>query len=172
MNMAHEVPLRNLLIMRHAKSSWADETLTDYERPLNKRGQRDAPRMAAVLRDAGLIPDWVIASSANRAQATGRLVVDYLDSPGLDCQTTRDLYHAPPESYLEYLSLLGDNHQTILMIGHNPGIEQLVYHLSDRYEAMPTAAIAWFQFETDNWAALETRQPDNLRVVWRPKEID
>lgn len=164
--------LRNLLIMRHAKSSWDDETQPDFDRPLNQRGKRDAPRMAAVLREAGLIPDWVVSSAAERARSTAELVMANLPNPKLELHTTRDLYHAPPETYFEYLAMLGEPYQTILMVGHNPGIEQLVYDLSDRWESMPTAAIAWFQFETGSWSSLETRQPDNLRNVWRPKELD
>jgi len=163
--------MKNLLIMRHAKSSWGSETLADFDRPLNKRGRTTAPRMAEWLQQQNLVPDLVVASSANRAKTTAELVIESLALTEVDSVFTKDLYHAPADSYLEYISLLGEPHQTLLMVGHNPGVEQLVYHLSDCFETMPTAAIAWFQFESLQWSPLESRQPANLKAVWRPKEI-
>ena len=162
--------MKNLLIMRHAKSSWGNEALADYDRPLNKRGLRDAPRMGKLLVEKGLVPDCVIGSSANRAQSTAKLVIDNLGQDVVS-RFTEDLYHAPAEAYLEYISIMGQPHSTILMVGHNPGIERLVYSLSDRWEIMPTAAIAWFQFDSETWEPIEQREPSRLRAVWRPKEL-
>ena len=162
--------MKNLLIMRHAKSSRADHSLTDFDRPLNPRGEQNAPEMGSWLRDQKLTPDLIIASSAVRTQQTADLVRSQFD-PVPEVIATRQLYLAPPQAYFQAILEFAGDVQTLLMLGHNPGIEQLVYNLSNRYESIPTATIAWFQFDSNQWR--EIRYPDlvALQAIWRPKEV-
>ena len=161
---------KTLLIMRHAKSSWSHSGLTDHERPLNKRGLRDTPRMAKWLADQGLIPELVLASTANRALSTAELLVESCDEIICEVQATREFYHAPAAIYLETAAEFPDSISRAMVVGHNPGLEELVEVLSGEFERMPTAAIAYFEFSIESWRQLS---PANavLRDVWRPKEI-
>lgn len=163
--------MKTLLILRHAKSSWDNARLTDHERPLNTRGRRDAPRMGRLLRDEDLVPDLIVTSSAERAYATAELVAlscDYED----DIVVTRDLYHAGAEDYVEFLCELGGDHAVILVVGHNPGLEELVTSLTDEQERIPTAALAQVMLPIERWEELRDDTDGVLQNFWRPKELD
>lgn len=163
---------KELLIMRHAKSSWGDESLSDHDRPLNKRGNRDAPRMASFLIERDLIPDIIISSSANRARSTAEIVFETLDNSDIPISCLPDLYLASPDIYLEIMCNLDDRFERPLLIGHNPGLEHLVNVLTQASEFMSTAAIAHVQLEIDNWNdTSEMPIRSRLRGVFRPKEV-
>ena len=121
--------MKTLLLMRHAKSSWDNARLSDYERPLNERGRRDAPRMGELLRREGLTPDLIVASSAKRAATTAELVALEL-SLDSDIRYTEQLYLAEPDAYITLARQLDDGIETLLMVGHNPGIQELVERLT------------------------------------------
>lgn len=161
---------KNLLVMRHAKSSWKNEGLTDHQRPLNKRGLSDAPRMAEYIGEQNLVPDLVLSSTAKRAQMTANLFVE--NCPGIECavETTDEFYHAPARVYIQTVLLLPDSSDTAMFIGHNPGLEVLVEKLSGDYEVMSTAAIAWFVLNIRTWKDFDPKLAE-LNEVWRPKEI-
>ena len=167
--------MKQLLIMRHAKSSWSDGSATDHQRTLNQRGLRDAPRMGEFIAAQGLTPDWIAASTATRAQTTAELLAEHCgDSRQPEIDLVDDFYHAAPDVYLDYLAKLAPRgnpeFKTVMVVGHNPGLEKLVYRLAGRYETMPTAAIAQFQFELNNWG--DIRKSESVLInVWRPKEI-
>ena len=152
---------KTLIIMRHAKSSWDDPDLADYDRPLNERGLRDAPRMAQWLSDAELIPDQVITSAACRASQTASIVANELALES-DILETRDLYLSGYDTYLEQVSYLPNYVETVLVIGHNPTMESLVYLLSGESVSMPTAAIAVIQLPIDTWSDQVTAASANL----------
>jgi len=163
---------KQLLIMRHAKSSWTEEGKTDFERSLNKRGRRVAPQMATFIKDQELVPDRIISSSACRAQQTTELFADSIGIDESNIQFVKYLYHAPAEEYLELLTRFDEPDVRVLMlVGHNPGLEELVYQLSKMYETMPTSAIAHFDLGFDEWIAIRHPFKAMLRQVWRPKEI-
>lgn len=162
--------MKELLLLRHAKSSWSDPTLADHDRPLNKRGKGNAPRMGALLRREQLVPDRIISSTAKRARRTAVAVAD---AAGYESEivTTRDLYHAGDAEYLEVAAAKGGKAQRLMLVGHNPGMEMLVELLSGAYARMPTAAIAYFTLEIAAWSELDEEVTATLRAVWRPKEI-
>lgn len=162
--------MKSLLVLRHAKSSWSNVYLADYERPLNARGQHDAPRVGQLLLEEGLVPDLIITSSAERALRTAELVALNCDYPG-KLMATRQFYHADPETYLEVLRHLPDEHERVMVVGHNPGMEGLIEELSGEYAEMPTAALAHLQLEISAWADFTDETPVKLLNVWRPKEI-
>lgn len=162
---------KTLIIMRHAKSSWDDPGLADYDRPLNKRGLRDASRMAQWLSESELIPDQVIASAACRANQTASIVTNEL-ALETDILETRDLYLSDYDAYLEQVSYLPNDVETVLVIGHNPTMESLVYLLSGESVSMPTAAIAVIQLPIDTWSDQVTSASANLVKHVFPKSLD
>lgn len=162
--------MKRLLLLRHAKSSWDNDRLSDHERPLNERGVKDAPKMGKVLKREGLTPDVIVSSSAARAAATAELVALATDFEGSLSYTDR-LYLAPPSVYLALARELSDSITCALLVGHNPGIEDLVRVLAGHDERMPTAALAHFELPIESWSELGTDTQAVLRAVWRPKEL-
>ena len=162
---------KTLIIMRHAKSSWDNPGLADYDRPLNKRGLRDASRMAQWLSESELIPDQVIASAACRANQTASIVTNEL-ALETEIFETRDLYLSDYDAYLEQVSYLPNDVETVLVIGHNPTMESLVYLLSGESVSMPTAAIAVIQLPIDTWSNQVTSASANLVKHVFPKSLD
>lgn len=178
---AREVPskgekaMKTLLILRHAKSSWKDDELPDHDRPLNKRGKQDAPRMGKLLRDEDLIPDLILSSDAERARATAELVVEECHYEG-EITYLRDLYAAEAEAYLEALAQLGGESPRVMVVGHNPGLEELVQDLTGEYQPLPTAALAQVALPLDHWSELDPNAqveiaPGKLVNLWRPKDL-
>jgi phosphohistidine phosphatase len=162
--------MKTLLILRHAKSSWNNSQLSDYERPLNSRGKQDAPRVGQLLRDEELVPDLIITSSAERALKTAEAVADASGFEN-EIKYTRHLYHAAPEQYIEVLQEVGGDYERVMVVGHNPGIEYLVELLTDVGERMPTAALAQVDLPIEQWAELDEEVKGKLVNVWRPKEL-
>jgi phosphohistidine phosphatase len=162
--------MKELLLLRHAKSSWDNAHLADYDRPLNGRGLDDARRMGRLLRLKDLVPDWILCSAAVRAAITAELVAESMGYEG-EIRTTQQLYLAEPDSYLLLLRKTAAQHQRVLAVGHNPGLEELVEMLSGHWERMPTGAIAHFQLAIKHWGALDSSTPATLLDVWRPRNI-
>ncbi len=163
---------KELLVMRHAKSSWKDETLPDHERPLNKRGRHDAPAMAGLLVEQDLQPDLILSSSANRARSTAELVARSLNHPEPEVEVIDDFYLATPDVYLEFLQRLPDEVCRPMVVGHNPGLEQLINGISGAWQTMSTAAIAHVIIELESWSELDAEStPMTLREIFRPKEV-
>jgi phosphohistidine phosphatase len=165
-----------LLLMRHAKSSWDEPGVSDHDRPLNARGARAAPRMGRLLREKALVPELIVSSTAKRAVDTAHAVADAMGYTG-PIEVTRRLYLAEPEGYLDLLAealLEGETaarDRRVLIIGHNPGLAQLVALLTGVDVEMQTAAIAHVEADVVSGAAL-TPGCGSLRGVYRPKELD
>jgi phosphohistidine phosphatase len=161
--------MKTLLLMRHAKSSWDDASLADFDRPLNGRGKRDAPLMGKMLARMDLVPDLIIASTARRAARTAELVAQALAFEG-KVTFTDELYHASPDIYVELARLTPQTTETLLMVGHNPGIEEAIDLLCGIGEHMPTGAIACLRLPVDNWNLI-AEDENELQDLWRPKEL-
>jgi phosphohistidine phosphatase len=162
--------MKSLLILRHAKSSWKDEDLADYDRPLKKRGKRDAPRMGARLRQEDLVPDFIITSSAKRAHATAALVIEACGYEG-NVQVTRDLYAADMLTYFEVLREVDDVYHRVMVVGHNPGLEMFLDALTEVGEPMPTAALAYVRLPISAWRDLDEGTVGELVNLWRPRDL-
>ncbi len=162
--------MKTLLILRHAKSSWGEPTLSDHDRPLNNRGRRDAPRMGQLIKDEGLTPDLIVTSTALRARTTAVEVATVCDFDG-QIERTESLYHACPDDYIQFLRGVSDEHNSVMVVGHNPCLEELVEALSGERQSMPTAALAHLALKIDHWTELTLRAPGRLVNIWRPKEI-
>jgi phosphohistidine phosphatase len=162
--------MKTLLILRHAKSSWKNLDQDDHDRPLNKRGKRDAPRMGAVLKDEGLVPDRIICSTAKRARKTAEAVAEACGFAGT-IEREREFYHAPPGAYLAHLRTLPKSVETALVVGHNPGMESLLQRLTRETDAFPTAALAQVELKIKSWADLDADGKAKLVNLWIPKEL-
>ena len=161
--------MKRLIVMRHAKSSWGDWELADHDRPLNPRGKRDAPRMGKLLRNRDWTPDLIMSSTAKRARKTAVAVAEGAGYAA-EVVLTREFYHAAPQVYLDAAVALDDTVQTVMFVGHNPGMGMLVEALSGTFETMPTATVAVFVLDVEQWADWdgETAQVEG---IFRPKEL-
>ena len=162
--------MKTLLLMRHAKSSWANDGQVDWERQLNERGQRDAPRVGLWLRQQGLSPDLVISSTARRAVDTAAAVID-ASGYGGDWRQEGSLYAAEPEAFFEVLQGVPEACGTVLVIAHNPGLEEVIEALTGEAETMPTAALAQISLPIESWGALRPGVEGQLQQVARPREL-
>ncbi|KMO39231.1 phosphoglycerate mutase [Methylobacterium variabile] len=166
--------MRRLILLRHAKSDWP-EGVSDPDRPLAPRGQEAAPRMAAYLAAEGLIPDRVLVSPARRTQETWDLIRPALgDVPD---ETVPQIYEAPVSRLLDVVRSIPDEVATALMIGHNPGFQDLARLLAKPGEERraltkkyPTAAVAVVDLPIDAWAKVEAGEGTIERFV-TPKSL-
>ncbi|MEM7507888.1 MAG: histidine phosphatase family protein [Pseudomonadota bacterium] len=154
--------MKTLLLMRHAKSSWAEPGLSDFDRPLNRRGIEAAPRMAHWLEERRLIPDTILVSSAMRTRQTIDLMreaVPTLPEPSFE----KRLYHAAPGEMLNTLARLPDTAKQVMLIGHEPGLSILTQQFAGgqadadcarAFSHFPTAAIAVLKFEIEEWSGI------------------
>lgn len=163
--------MKTLLVQRHAKSSWKDPGLEDHDRPLNKRGKKDAPRMGRLLREHDLIPDLILSSTAVRAKNTAKEVAETSRYPGKIHWDER-LYLAAPSDIVRVLKEVEDpSADQVMIVGHNPGQEELVRVLSGGRDAFPTAALAQIELPIMGWGELELSTKGRLIHLWRPKEL-
>ena len=162
--------MKILLLLRHAKSSWKDESLADQDRPLSKRGLRDAPRLGKLLNDANLLPDLILSSTARRAQQTVELVTEAAGYSG-EVSWLDELYAAAPEEILELLNALPAYYTTVMVVGHNPGLEELLALLTDQVDSLTTAALAQIDLPLDGWDQLTDETQGKLVNIWRPREL-
>jgi phosphohistidine phosphatase len=162
--------MKTLLILRHAKSSWKQPELSDHDRPLNKRGQRDAPRMGLLIADEGLTPDLILSSSAVRARRTAVAVAENCGYDG-DVEVTRDFYHADVDTFLQVLRRLPERYESVMVVGHNPDLEELLEALIGDYERLTTAALAQVRLPVDRWGELDEEVEGQLVDLWRPRDL-
>jgi phosphohistidine phosphatase len=160
-----------LLVLRHAKSSWKHAGLVDHDRPLNKRGKRDAPRMGRLVHERQLVPAVILSSTAVRARSTAMAIADACGNTA-ELRLLRELYLADPEDCAAVLSTLGERYDSAMLVGHNPGLEDLVEALTGVHETLPTAALALIALPIDGWSELALNARARLDQVWRPKQID
>lgn len=163
--------MKELLILRHAKSSWSNPSLADIDRPLNKRGKRDAPRMGALLREQDLVPDIILCSPAVRAKKTAQAVTDESGFQG-EIQIHDDFYPGDPSDYIEVLAANPDHVSRAMVVGHNPGLEELLDELTGEYARLPTSALAQIALPIGNWIELNQYPLGSLINLWRVKELD
>lgn len=163
--------MKTVLLMRHAKSSWKDESLDDHDRPLNKRGKKEAPRMGQLLLEEQLLPDLIVSSDAKRCRRTVEKLCEAAGYHG-ETHLTGELYLAPPAAYLKVLHQLPDHVSRVLLVGHNPGLEELLETFIQRYEPLTTAALAHLEFATvERWSQFEATTHGELIKLWQPMEL-
>lgn len=162
---------KRLLVTRHAKSSWKSGADSDHARPLNKRGRRDAPRVAAHLVGLGWVPERVLSSDSQRTRETLELMLEVLE-PEPEVEFSRALYLAGPPEVEEALNELPDEVETVMVLGHNFGWEEVVAWLSGEATTLTTANAALLSCEAASWSeAVEAAGEWTLHEVVRPKEL-
>jgi len=163
--------VKTLLLLRHAKSSWKHPELADHERPLKKRGRRDAPKLGRLVVEQGLVPGLVLSSSAVRAMETAA-AVSAACGEGTELRELRELYLAGVDEYALLLRGLPDTRDPVMVVGHNPALEELLTALTGVREALPTAALAQIELPVEGWDQLALDGGARLVRVWRPRELD
>jgi len=149
--------MKRLTLVRHAKSDWSLPGQNDWDRPLNKRGQRDAPEMARRLRSRRLKPDLVLSSPAVRALTTAAVMARELKVPAANVIQDERLYLAAPADLLEVIRELGGEAKHLMVFGHNPGMTDCANRLSagDHIDNLPTCGVFTAQFDIAAWSELD-----------------
>jgi len=167
--------MRQLLILRHAKSSHKDESLADYDRPLARRGRRDSPRIGEWLAQQGLTPDYVVSSPAKRARQTARKVCKGIGFDRKQINWDERVFDADSKTLIKVLADVPEEAGTVLLVGHSLGLESLILYLSDwadipdESKLLPTAAVAWFKTEK-KWNKLG-KGAAQLVSITRPRNL-
>lgn len=145
--------MKRLTLIRHAKSSWADPGMADFDRPLNERGQRDAPMMGQRLAQRQMQPDLLLSSPANRALTTARTIAAEIGYPVEHIATEPRIYEAEVSHLVDVVQQLDDRYRHVFLFGHNPGFTELSYYLSNhRVDNIPTCGVFCIDFDFDAWA--------------------
>lgn len=159
--------MKKVIIVRHAKSSWTDFTLSDFDRPLDKRGIHDAPFMAERLKEAGFLPDKMISSNAVRAKTTAGYFSNVFD---ISLEESNDLYHGLPDDYLDIIKAQDQKVGTIALFGHNPGITIIANLIKvGCTDNIPTCGIVIAELGDDNWSKAEWHNMKLLQLM-NPKD--
>lgn len=145
---------KRLLLLRHAKSSWADESTPDFSRPLSPRGERDAPEMGRRIALRGIAIDLIVSSPANRAKRTALYVAAEVSNPQIAYAT--ELYLASPRALLEAIAAHGGSATTLLVVAHNPGLSELANQLVPELGVadLPTAGLVAIDSDAAQWSEL------------------
>ncbi len=148
--------MKTLYLIRHAKSSWDNTELSDFERPLNKRGNRDAPFMANLLKSKNIQPDLLVSSSSLRAYSTAEYFAKEFNYPIEKIKTDERIYEATSKIIVEVIKEIEDSFSTVFLFGHNPGLSNIANIISDKLiEPMPTCCVAGFELKVNSWKELE-----------------
>src|SRR4030042_761372 len=161
--------MKTLLLLRHAKSSWKQPDVNDHERPLNKRGKMEAPKVGKYLKENDLVPDLILSSTARRAHDTAQAVADECGFEG-QIDLCKDLYMSDPACYVDILQSLPDTANRVLVVGHNPDLEALLTLLTDVTQHMTTAALAQIILPITSWQELNEATDGRLQNLWTPRE--
>jgi phosphohistidine phosphatase len=163
--------MKTLFLIRHAKSSWDNPSLDDFDRPLNKRGLKDAPFMAALIEAKNFIPDKIVSSPANRAITTAMYFGKAFNIPSERILLNEEIYEAYPDTLSRIIHRFEDNWDTVFLFGHNPGFTELANRFSSAFISnIPTCGVVRIMANIDTWADFV---PGKARVtdMYTPKEF-
>ncbi|HUS00064.1 MAG TPA: histidine phosphatase family protein [Pyrinomonadaceae bacterium] len=160
--------MKTLYVLRHAKSSWEDSDLADFDRPLSDRGKTAAPFMGEVMKRNEFAPEIILASPATRARETARLVKESAGLPA-EIKHNERIYEASPQTLQHVAASVDDRFNSAMIVGHNPGMEGFVRILTGRLEPMPTAALAVIDLDISGWEQI-SGVTGKLRKIIRPKD--
>ncbi len=161
--------MKTLLLLRHAKSSWKQTEVNDHDRPLNKRGKKEAPKVGKYLKENNLVPDQILSSTARRARDTAQAVADESGFEG-QVEFYPDLYLSEPACYLDILQCQPDTANRIMVVGHNPDLDSLLTLLTDATDHLTTAALAQIDLPISSWQELNEATDGRLQLIWSPRE--
>jgi phosphohistidine phosphatase len=161
--------MKTLYLMRHAKSSWKDSHLMDHDRPLKKKGRKDAAGMGGLLSGKKRTPAIIYSSTAERARETAGIVAEVSGYIG-EVHFDQKLYLAEPETLVAFIHQIPNDVESILLVGHNPGLEALAQVLSGKIVALPAAAITHFKLPVEHWKEINLATRGELAHLWAPKD--
>ncbi len=162
--------MKTLIVVRHAKSSWANIGERDFDRSLNERGKTDAPQMAKKLLDTNIKIDAFISSTAKRARKTAKAFIEVYGKTKDELILEDDLYNAPAETFYKIIATLKDEQQAVVLFAHNPGITDFVNTLcATRIDEMPTCGIFAVQISITEWSDFKDAKKEFLFFKY-PKE--
>lgn len=160
--------MKVLYILRHAKSSWDNPRMTDFDRPLNDRGLRTVPLMGEIFVKNNFQPELIVSSPAVRARETANMLKTAADLKA-EIEFDEHIYEASTQTLLKLISALGEPAESAMIVGHNPGLEGLIKALSGEYQIMPTAGLAIIDLNVENWENTG-EECGRLREIFRPRE--
>ncbi|MBL1294275.1 MAG: histidine phosphatase family protein [Thiotrichales bacterium] len=150
--------MKQLMIVRHAKAGWGDPGLADFQRPLNKRGVSDSLVMAQHLLDKSIVPQYIVSSPALRALTTAKQFAKTLGIKTADFATDKCIYEANSNTLLDVVWGLDDRHDKIMLVGHNPGLFDMVRSLvAQNIDELSTCEVIAIQFDCDQWHKIDSR---------------
>jgi phosphohistidine phosphatase len=162
--------MKTLFLIRHAKSSWDDRDQTDFERPLNNRGEHDAPLMADILVNQKVVPDLILSSPAVRAFSTALIFTEKFGCNRSFIKTDARIYEAGLRDLMTLVREIDDKNKTVLLFGHNPGLTSFTNLIGDKFiPEMPTCSIAGFKFDIEQWIQVE-RHSGKIFLFEYPKK--
>ncbi|MBI5150760.1 MAG: histidine phosphatase family protein [Candidatus Omnitrophica bacterium] len=162
--------MRTLLILRHAKSSRDDPSLDDHDRPLNKRGERDSVAMGRLVREEKLVPDIIISSTAARARMTIQKMAKACRYTG-DIRYSARLYPGATADYVKELRKVAPKNERVMIVGHNPGLEEFLTRLTGTPEHLCAGALARLQLPVNDWKKFTARTKAQLIRIYEPRGI-
>ncbi len=151
--------MKTLYIVRHAKSSWDYPHLSDFDRPLNKRGKRDVPDMGERLSKAGILPSLIVSSPANRAINAAKGIAEKIGYPLNKIIEDQNIYHAGTGNLKRIIAGTPNQYDSLMIFGHNPGFTWLINDLCDFYlDNLPTCAICGIEFDISSWSDIKNQK--------------
>jgi phosphohistidine phosphatase len=165
--------MKTLLLIRHAKSSWEQPDLSDFDRPLNERGKKDAPEMAKRVKEKGIEIDHLLSSTAKRAKKTAKYFAEGFGFKKEDIKLVEELYGATQSEFLQAVKDIDDKYKTVALFSHNPGITDFASSLTNvRIDDMPTCAVFALQIETDSWKDFQNAEKNFLFFDYPKNPLD
>lgn len=162
--------MKTLTILRHAKSSWSDTSLSDAKRPLNRRGKHDAPMMGERMRAHGIRPSLIVSSPATRAWSTAKIIAEAINYPREFLQKEKSLYLAPLGVILDVVMAQDSGFNNLMIVGHNPGLTDFVdFLVPGLTNNLPTAGVVSVEIEQDDWSLYERPAAKLLVHDWPKK---
>jgi len=162
--------MKTLYLLRHAKSSWADANLADFDRPLNGRGRRAAETIGNYLKANNITPDLILCSTALRTRETLALVTKTTEWT-TNVRYDQRIYEASSSRLVEVVSEIDNDRDVVMLIGHNPGLEQLLFLLTQQREGMSTATLAKIALNMTTWTAIMNTK-GTVEWVVSPRELE
>lgn len=162
--------MKTLFLMRHAKSSWKNADLSDAYRPLKKNGKKSAAKAGQHLKKKNLVPELILCSTAERARETADHMVREMDYQG-ETHFLDELYMAEPETIFKMIATHGGEAVSLMIIGHNPGLECTAQRLAQDVISLPTASLAHFELDSESWDKIKDAEVV-LIDLWHAKPED
>jgi phosphohistidine phosphatase len=163
--------MRTLFLIRHAKSSWDHPGLRDFDRPLNERGQNDAPRMAQMLAKQGIKPDMLLSSPAKRALTTAIFFAETFNISPEEVQRESTIYEAFPKEIHRIISKLPDSAKNVMLFGHNPTMTEVANSFTEDFiDNIPTCGVIKIVSSAETWEAFYEGN-SKITACYFPKEV-